>query len=147
MRRFNRAEGEMLRAYNKFVIVLLLVNGTAAVSAERTVETEKNPVASSTSSSSPLAPTVIPIFDLRTAAPIQNIVELYDFRDYPMLSCGSNIPLCGSSGQNTPIRLFIAVPAENTVVSSYIQTWTGGYWSFSLNNDFTFLNLNVGMDW
>lgn len=140
----------MLRAHNKFAIVLLLVNGTAAVSAERTMESEKEPVAlttSSTSSNSPLTPTVIPIFDLRTAAPIQNIFELYDFRDYPMPSCGSNIPVCGSSGQNTPIRLFIAVPAENTVVSSYIQTWAGGYWSLSLNNDFTFLNLNVGMNW
>ena len=130
-----------MRVRNKLAMVLLLINGTTALSAERTKEPVKEPAASSNMPS----PTVTPIIDLRTAAPILGIAELYDFRDYPMTSCGSNTPLCGPLGQSTPTRLFIAVPANSTIVSSYIQTWVGGYWSLSLNKDFTLLN--IGMDW
>lgn len=132
----------MLRINGKLMMVLLLINGTTAISAERTKEPVKEPIASSNSLPTP---SVTPTFDLQTAAPILNITELYDFRDYPMPSCGSNTPLCGPLGQSTPTRLFIAVPANSTIVSSYIQTWVGGYWSLSLNKEFTLLN--IGMDW
>lgn len=83
--------------------------------------------------------------NLQTSTPILSIEEGYDFRDYPMPPCESNAPLCGTIGQMAPTRLFIALPTSTTIVSSYIQTWHGGYWSLSLHKEFTLLN--VGVDW
>lgn len=83
--------------------------------------------------------------NLRTASPILGIEESYDFRDYPMPPCESGAPLCGTIGQMAPTRLFIALPTSTTMVSSYIQTWEGGYFSLSLHKEFTLFN--VGVDW
>lgn len=132
----------MLRAHLKLVTALLLVNASVSAVAEQTLPQSDQSTESSNSTNIPIATA---IFELRTAAPIFNISGQYDFRDYPMPTCEGTTPLCGPLGQGIPTRLFIAVPANNTVVSSYIQTWVGGYWSLSLNKGFTLLN--IGMDW
>lgn len=122
-------------------VILLLSTANAYATGESEVIADTSEIENAAESLAPEAGNV----DLQTATPILSIEEGYDFRDYPMPQCESSAPLCGTIGHMAPTRLFIALPTSTTIVSSYIQTWHGGYWSLSLHKEFTLLN--VGVDW
>lgn len=140
---FFRGGYAQMRGINTISVLVILLLCTANAHSIETTEDMDDILAFETAAESPTLNSGN--VNLQTATPILSIEESYDFRDYPMPPCASGAPLCGTIGHMAPTQLFIALPTPTTIVSSYIQTWQGGYWSVSLHKEFTLLN--VGVDW